>query len=215
LKAFLIQGLFFKICLDSIPEELYDGGMAEQLTHAEKQILLRLARQALETGVRGLPLPPLDEAALTPALRAKGASFVTLTVRDSLRGCIGALEPYQPLAEDVREHAVAAALEDYRFPTVHESELEGIAIEVSRLTVPALLEYTGSGDLLAKLRPGMDGVILRDGFRRATFLPQVWEKIPNPAEFLANLCSKMGNPPDTWRRKHLQVLIYQVEEFHE
>ena len=132
-----------------------------------------------------------------------------------LRGCIGALEPYQPLAEDVREHAVAAALEDYRFPQVQEKELAKIAVEVSRLTVPVPLEYTDHDDLLAKLHPGVNGVILRDGFRRATFLPQVWDKIPAPAEFLANLCYKMGAAPDTWREKHLDVLVYQVEEFHE
>ena len=189
--------------------------MDDKLTLEEKQILLQLARQALEAGVRGIPLPTLDLAALTPALRAGGASFVTLTVSGELRGCIGALEPYQPLAEDVREHAVAAALEDYRFPQVQESELAKIAIEVSRLTVPVPLEYTGPDDLLAKLRPDVDGVILRDGSRRATFLPQVWEKIPDKAAFLANLCYKMGAAPDTWRRKHLDVLVYQVEEFHE
>jgi AmmeMemoRadiSam system protein A len=189
--------------------------MGEQLTSEEKKTLLRLARQALETGVRGGPLPHLDMASLTPALRAEGASFVTLTVRGNLRGCIGALEPYQPLAEDVREHAVAAALEDYRFPPVQESDLPGIEIEVSRLTMPVSLDYTDADDLLAKLRPGLDGVILRDGSRRATFLPQVWEKIPAPAEFLANLCYKMGTAPDTWRRRHLEVLIYRVEEFHE
>jgi len=189
--------------------------MSEQLTSEEKQTLLWLARQALETRVRGGPLPHLDMASLTPALRAEGASFVTLTVRGNLRGCIGALEPYQPLAEDVREHAVAAALEDYRFPTVQESELAGIEIEVSRLTVPVPLEYTDANDLLAKLHPGLDGVILRDGSHRATFLPQVWEKISDPAGFLANLCYKMGTAADTWRRRHLEVFIYQVEEFHE
>jgi AmmeMemoRadiSam system protein A len=185
------------------------------LTPEEKQTLLRLARQALEAGVGGVPLPALDSSALTPTLRSEGASFVTLTVDGDLRGCIGALEPDQPLAEDVREHAVAAALEDYRFPRVQENELAKIAIEVSRLTVPLPLEYSDPDDLLAKLRPGVDGVILRDGFRRATFLPQVWEKIPDKAAFLANLCHKMGAAPDTWKRKHLEVLIYQVEEFHE
>ncbi len=189
--------------------------MGESLTHEEKQTLLQLARQALESGVRGLPLPPLDVASLTPALRTEGASFVTLTVHGNLRGCIGALEPYQSLAEDVREHAVGAALEDYRFPTVQESELGKIEIEVSRLTIPVPLEYIDASDLLSKLHPGKDGVILRDGFRRATFLPQVWEKIPDPASFLENLCYKMSAPPDSWRRKHLEVLIYQVEEFHE
>jgi AMMECR1 domain-containing protein len=90
--------------------------MSTQFTAEEKQTMLRLARQALEAGVRNQPLPPLEPADLTPVLTAPGAAFVTLTVRGQLRGCIGALEPYQPLADDVREHAVAAALEDYRFP---------------------------------------------------------------------------------------------------
>ena len=189
--------------------------MDDSLTPEEKQTLLHLARQALEAGVRGLPLPPVDEMVLTPKLKAGGASFVTLTIDGDLRGCIGALEPYQPLAEDVREHAVAAALEDYRFPQVQESELSKISIEISRLTVPVPLEYTSPEDLLEKLHPGSDGVILRDGFRRATFLPQVWEKIPQKDAFLANLCYKMGASPNTWRRKHLEVLVYQVEEFHE
>jgi AmmeMemoRadiSam system protein A len=189
--------------------------MDAQLTPQEKQTLLMLARQALEAGVRGDPLPHIDEALLTGTLRAEGASFVTLTENGNLRGCIGALEPYQPLAEDVREHAVAAALEDYRFPTVQENELANIAIEVSRLTMPVPLKYTDSNDLLSKLTPGKDGVILRDGIRRATFLPQVWEKIPTPADFLANLCHKMGAAPDTWLHKHLEVLVYHVEEFHE
>ncbi len=185
------------------------------LTQEEKQILLRLARQALEDGVRGVDLEPLDLSALSLTLRKEGASFVTLTIKGALRGCIGALQAYQPLAEDVREHAVAAALEDYRFPHVHENELSKIAIEVSRLTVPQELDYLDPDDLVAKLHPGIDGVILRDGFRRATFLPQVWEKLPDSAEFLENLCYKMGAAPETWKRKHLEVLIYQVEEFHE
>jgi AmmeMemoRadiSam system protein A len=189
--------------------------MQDQLTLEERTTLLRLARQALEYGVRGEKLPALDESALTPNLREHGASFVTLTVRGQLRGCIGALDPYQALAEDVREHAVAAALDDPRFPAVKERELNGIQIEVSRLTRPVPLEYTDANDLLSKLRPHVDGVILRDTQRRATFLPQVWEKIPNPDDFLGNLCYKMGLPPEAWRRQHLDVFTYQVEEFHE
>ena len=189
--------------------------IADKLTLLEKQTLLKLARQSLEAGVRGSALPTLDPVTMTPALRAEGAAFVTLTVNGELRGCIGALQPYQSLAEDVREHAVAAALEDPRFPQVQLKELENIEIEVSRLTIPVLLEYKDAEDLLTKLRPGVDGVILRDSFRRATFLPQVWEKIPDAPEFLANLCYKMGAAPDTWKLKHLDVLVYQVEEFHE
>lgn len=189
--------------------------MQDELTLEERNVLLHLAREAMEHGVRGEKLPALDEATLPPKLREDGASFVTLSVRGQLRGCIGALEPYQSLAQDVCEHAVAAALEDPRFPPVSERELNGIQIEVSRLTRPVPLEYKDASDLLSKLRPHVDGVILRDSFRRATFLPQVWEKIPDPAEFLSNLCYKMGVSPDAWRTHHFQVLTYQVEEFHE
>jgi AmmeMemoRadiSam system protein A len=188
---------------------------SNRLTDEEKNLLLRLAREALECGVREQKLPPLDLKSLPPRLREDGASFVTLTVRGNLRGCIGTLEPYQPLAADVREHAIAAALEDPRFPRVQPGELKNIEVEVSRLTVPTRLEYSSPDDLLAKLRPHVDGVILRDGYHRATFLPQVWEKIPDAAEFLGQLCWKMGVEKDLWRRRPVDVLIYQVEKFHE
>ncbi|HSL45937.1 MAG TPA: AmmeMemoRadiSam system protein A [Anaerolineales bacterium] len=189
--------------------------MQEKLTLEEQKILLRLAREALERGVKNEELPPLDLSALPASLREEGSSFITLTLRGQLRGCIGSLEPYQPLAEDVREHAVAAALNDPRFAPVRENELSGIQLEVSRLTRPIPLEYKDADDLLSKLCPYVDGVIVRDGPHRATFLPQVWEKIPNPADFLDNLCYKMGVQPDLWRSKHLDVLTYKVEEFRE
>jgi AmmeMemoRadiSam system protein A len=187
----------------------------DRLTTEEKQTLLRLAREALEFGVNGKKLSPLELSSMPPRLQEQGASFVTLTTRGNLRGCIGALEPYQPLAEDVREHAIAAALQDYRFPNVKPEELSHIEIEISRLTIPVPLEYSTPEDLLSKLQPGVDGVLLRDGPYRATFLPQVWEKLPDPAEFLDNLCHKMGVSPDLWRIRHLEVFIYKVEEFHE
>ncbi len=187
----------------------------DDLTQEEKQFLLHLARQVLERAVRGEKVPPIELEALSPCLQAEGASFVTLTKGGELRGCVGALEPYQPLAEDVREHTVAAALEDFRFPPVQPDELPQIEVEVSRLTRPVPLAYDGPEDLLAKLQPGLDGVVIRDGFRRATFLPQVWDKIPDKVDFLDQLCWKMGAEPDLWRRNKLEVLIYQVEEFHE
>jgi AmmeMemoRadiSam system protein A len=189
--------------------------MKDKLTLEEQKTLLRVAREAMECAVKGERLPPLDPSTLSSNLREQGASFVTLTIRGQLRGCIGALEAYQPLAEDVREHAIAAALQDPRFPQVGKDELRRIQIEVSRLTRPIPLEYKDAKDLLSKLRPHVDGVILRDGFHRATFLPQVWEKIPNPPEFLANLCYKMGASRDLWQTRHLDVFVYQVEEFHE
>lgn len=189
--------------------------MEDKLTLEEQQTLLHLAREAMEYGVRGKKLPTLDKETLSARLHEQGASFVTLTIRGQLRGCIGALEAYQPLAEDVREHARAAALEDPRFPPVREDELSRVQIEVSRLTRPVPLKYKDAEDLLSKLRPHVDGVILKDGYRRATFLPQVWEKIPDPAAFLNNLCHKMGGSESLWRSKHLDAFTYQVEEFHE
>lgn len=189
--------------------------MDDTLSLEERQTLLQLAREALEFGVRGKKSTPLHEASLSKNLRTDGATFVTLTIHGELRGCIGTLEARQPLAEDVRVHAVAAALEDPRFPPVREEELSRIQIEVSRLTRPVRLEYANADDLLSKLRPHVDGVILRDGMRRATFLPQVWDKLPDAREFLSQLCFKMGVNEDAWRTKHLEVLTYQVEEFHE
>lgn len=186
-----------------------------QLSDGERQTLLRIARESIEATVKGENLPPLDLTSLTPSLQESGASFVTLTLRGDLRGCIGTLEAHQPLAVDVREHAIAAALNDPRFPPVNQTELNRIHIEVSRLTAPHELDYSTSADLLAKLRPHVDGVILKHGVRRATFLPQVWEKIPDPAEFLTQLCYKMGERGNAWHDSKLQVFIYHVEEFHE
>jgi AmmeMemoRadiSam system protein A len=186
------------------------------LTDEERAYLLRLARRTIELGVAGKRLPELNVAQLSPALAEWGASFVTLTERDgALRGCIGALEAYQALAEDVREHALAAALEDYRFEPVRPAEVPLLRIEISRLTPTVPLVYDGPDDLLRKLRPGVDGVVLSDGVRRATFLPQVWQKLPDPVQFLGNLCNKMGASTSLWRRQLLTVLVYQVEEFAE
>ncbi|MBE7434455.1 MAG: AmmeMemoRadiSam system protein A [Anaerolineales bacterium] len=189
--------------------------MSTPLTDGERQTLLQIAREAIENAVKGRMPAPLDLRSFPQPLRENGASFVTLTIRGDLRGCIGALEAYQPLAEDVREHAISAAMDDPRFPPVSESELSGIHIEVSRLTAPQELEYSTGEDLMRKLRPHIDGVILKHGFHKATFLPQVWEKIPDPAEFLDQLCYKMGERSNLWRNTRLQVYTYQVEEFHE
>ena len=187
----------------------------ETLTSEEKEVLLKVARQSLELKLRGEKLPPLNAASQTPLLQADGASFVTLTKGGKLRGCIGTLEAYQPLIEDVRERALAAALHDYRFPNVQPDELAAIEIEISCLTTPIPLNYTDADDLLAKLRPGVDGIVLEEGSRRATFLPQVWEQLPSAEEFLGHLCRKMGVYDDYWRHKKMDVLIYQVEEFRE
>jgi AmmeMemoRadiSam system protein A len=125
--------------------------MQENLTLEEKKILLRLARESIERALKGEELLPLDLSALPSHLREEGSSFVTLTSRGDLRGCIGSLDAYQSLAEDVREHAVGAAFKDPRFPEVTEAELGGLQIEVSRLTRPVPLEYEDANDLLSSL----------------------------------------------------------------
>ena len=189
---------------------------AESTLPAEdRSTLLRLARQAIELAAAGKQGPALRLEDLPEALRAPHATFVTLTSGGDLRGCIGALQATIPLAEDVIVHARAAATEDFRFYPVRPEETAGIEIEISILSDPVPLEYTDADDLMAKLRPGIDGVILTSGMHRATFLPQVWEKVPQPHQFLDMLCEKAGLPRRAWRTGHPDVLTYQVESFKE
>jgi AmmeMemoRadiSam system protein A len=189
--------------------------MPGELARDEKILLLRLARQGLEAAVNGQSLPDRVPGQATPAVERPGCSFVTLTERGELRGCIGGLIAVQPLWIDVQQRAGQAALHDYRFAPVQPPELPNIDIEVSVLTPPEPLAYDAPDDLLRRLRPNVDGVVLRHGPYRATFLPQVWHTVPDPEQFLSMLCEKLGEPPDAWRRIHLEVEIYQVEEFNE
>lgn len=188
---------------------------AEPLSLAEKRRLLTLAREAITAAVAGADAPPLDEAALPSALRRPAAAFVTLRRAGELRGCIGGLEARWPLYEDVRRHAIQSATQDYRFPPVGPDELPEIEIEISVLTEPQPLAYGSPPELPGRLRPLVDGVTLGLGQLRATFLPQVWGRVPEPEKFLSMLCEKMGLPADTWRNTRLEVSVYQVEEFAE
>ncbi|MGB9774955.1 MAG: AmmeMemoRadiSam system protein A [Anaerolineae bacterium] len=185
------------------------------LSPEDRRYLLTLARQSIARALEGQDLPEVDLSTLSEALRRPGASFVTLTLDGELRGCIGSIEPRRPLARDVQENAIAAAFHDPRFPPLSRRELDRTHIEISVLTVPQPLEYEGPADLLAKLRPEVDGVIIERGWHRATFLPQVWEKLPDPREFMAHLCLKAGLPADDYRRPGLRVYTYQVEKFEE
>lgn len=189
--------------------------MESPLSDEEKKTLLLLARQALTTAVNGEVLESLNLDDLPQRLQVPGASFVTLTRDGLLRGCIGTLKKQLPLADDVRQHAVAAALNDYRFPPVKPEEVDEIEIEVSVLTTPQPLEYKQPDELPELLRPGIDGVIVTHGNNRGTFLPQVWDKVPDTETFLDMLCEKAFLPHDAWRQGHLKFLTYQVESFHE
>lgn len=175
-------------------------------------LLPRLARAAIAArlergGDGGDPPPdpavvggagggPARDAAAT--LDAPGACFVTLTRDGRLRGCIGSLQAWRPLRADVAANAVAAATADPRFPPLTAAELADVAIEVSVLSAPEPLEAAGEAEAVAALRPGIDGIVLRAGTRRATFLPQVWAQLADPAAFLSHLRVKAGLSGEEW-----------------
>lgn len=188
---------------------------SEGLTPQEKKELLALARESIVCAVASKRLPKLQDLPLTPMLKENGAAFVTLTIGGELRGCIGSLQAYRPLVEDVQQHAVDAALNDYRFMPVSDLEVPLLEIEISVLTQPEPLRYEHPEELPGLLKPHEDGVVLRDGPLSATFLPQVWEQLPSAELFLNHLCEKMGASPNRWRQKVMQVSIYHVEEFKE
>jgi len=192
---------------------------AENLSPSQGQKLVKLARQTIAVSLK----QPVDSAAVAqltaalvdPVYREKRGVFVTLHKQGQLRGCIGSLSGYRAIADGVREHAQNAAFNDHRFPQVTADELAALDIEVSILTEPKLLAFVDGDDLVKRLRPGLDGVILSRGGASATFLPQVWEQLPDPAAFLAHLCQKAGLPTEDWRRPGLEVMTYQVQYFAE
>ncbi|SFN21771.1 uncharacterized protein, PH0010 family/AmmeMemoRadiSam system protein A [Formivibrio citricus] len=157
--------------------------------------LLAQARCAIDAALGGPPCPAA--AADLPELNELGATFVTLTKDGQLRGCIGSLQAWRPLVEDVRANAVAAALHDPRFYPLERNEFASIHVEVSLLSKPEPLEFTDEADLLQKIVPHQDGLIINRHMHRATFLPQVWEQLPDPLQFLAHLKQKSGLPADT------------------
>jgi AmmeMemoRadiSam system protein A len=191
--------------------------VSPQLNDAQGRILVEAARNAIKekfirkTGADGVAGP----AACDTCLQACHGVFVTLKVGGSLRGCIGCLVGSEPLIEAVRTYALHAAFDDPRFGSLTEKELDEVSIEVSVLSQPQALPYENSDDLKAKLRPHVDGVTVRRGYCCATFLPQVWEQLPRPEDFLANLCLKAGLPSDAWRKGDLEVETYQVQYFEE
>jgi len=186
-------------------------GDSDLLTTEQGQTLVRLARHALETRVAQKEKPP---PLVDARLENKGATFVTLTLAGALRGCIGTPEARAPLAEDVQENAIRAATMDPRFPPVLAEELERICIEVSVLTPPHVLECRPD-ERPARVRPGVDGLLLTSGFYRGLLLPQVWERITSPEEFLTILCHKAGLPSTDWQRPDTNLYTFQVQAFHE
>ena len=186
--------------------------MSHLLTDKQGQQLLELARKTLQykMGEGTAPACPDD-----PALSVPAATFVTLKIAGQLRGCIGNLEPDGPLWQGIRDNAINAAFNDYRFSALRPEELPAVHLDISILSQPRPLVYQDPEELPLKLRPGIDGVILRDGRRSATFLPQVWQQLATPELFLEHLCLKAGLPRDIWRQKKLEIYTYQVQCFEE
>jgi len=156
-----------------------------------------------------------DRDLADPAFREKRGTFVTLKIKGQLRGCMGCLAPSETILEGIQRNAINAAFNDPRFPALTPIELDQAEIDISILTSPLELEYAEGNDLLDKLRPNIDGVIINKGLARATFLPQVWDQLPRTEDFLAHLCRKAGLSPDEWKEGGLGVSIYQVQYFHE
>jgi AmmeMemoRadiSam system protein A len=185
------------------------------LTEEEGKYLLFVARKTIQEALfgkkAGEPSPSLESSKYLE----KRGTFVTLTVDRALRGCIGHIIPQESLIEGVRVNAINAALHDPRFKPLSKNEFQKIRFEVSILTEPEPLAFSDANDLSMKLRPGVDGVIIKKGYRQATFLPQVWDQLPDKPSFLTHLCMKAGLDGDAWKKEKIDVYIYQVQAFEE
>ena len=179
------------------------------LTPQHKQQLLQLARDSIKKGLCGetLTVRPTD---YPESLRPLRATFVTLHVDEKLRGCIGTLEARRTLVEDVVSNAYGAAFRDTRFPALIWPEFERLDIHISILSLPEPVQFSSEADLLAQLRPQVDGLIIEEGAYHGTFLPSVWEQLPEPREFLRHLKHKAGLPADYWSSR-IRVQRYTTE----
>lgn len=192
-------------------------GDDDVVTEEEKDFLLRLARAKVEDAVNGGSRAEkvLEGVSSSEHLTAERGCFVTLHKHGDLRGCIGDIIPERSLIRCVLGNAVNAALKDRRFNPVASDELDAIDVEVSVLTPPEVLEYGSPEDLLAKLEPNVHGVVLSTRIGRSTYLPQVWEQLPDKEDFLSRLCTKHGSLPDCWRDRSTRVETYRAVVFGE
>ncbi len=188
--------------------------MSDQISAMHGKKLLKLVRETI--GQRLGLIESIDRTGLdAEELQQDLATFVTLTIDGQLRGCIGNLEPSGLLLESLVTNARQAAFHDQRFSPLSREEFERLHIHISILTRPKTLEHTDGDELLAKLRPAVDGVIVEKGGARATFLPQVWEQLPEPHQFLEQLCLKAGLHRTAWQEPECAVYVYQVQSFEE
>ncbi len=194
-----------------------EGEMTRKGRYSEEEgrQLLGLARKTIEQHLQGAEAGSEAEANASPRFTDWCGTFVTLTKGGRLRGCIGHIMPQGPLFEGVKINAINAAFRDPRFRPLQRDEMAQVKIEVSVLTEPVPLRYKGKEDLLGQLKPGVDGLIIKKGYHQATFLPQVWEQLPQKEAFLSQLCLKAGLAGDAWEKGDLEVSVYQVQAFEE
>ena len=174
--------------------------------------LLTLARKTIEFALEGRKY--FASPSIKKQFSEKKACFVTLTKNGNLRGCVGSLEARQELWKDVQENAINSSFHDPRFPELTKEELKDIKIEISILIPPKDLDYKNPDDLLNKLKNNM-GIIINCKGHCATYLPQVWEQIPDKKEFLSSLCSKAGLSSSAWKNEKMNVQCYFVEKVEE
>ena len=188
---------------------------AENLTEEEGKRLVEMARKTIQKALFDPKNKSEPDFRGSPKFQERRGTFVTLTLNGALRGCIGHIIPQESVIDGVRLNAMNAAFRDPRFRPLSQRELEEVKVEVSILTEPKPLPYTDANDLLSKLRPGIDGLIIRRGYHQATFLPQVWKQLPGKKDFLTHLCLKAGLAGDAWVYNELEVQTYQVQAFEE
>jgi AmmeMemoRadiSam system protein A len=185
---------------------------SERLSEAARQTLIHIAQESIRHGLDQGAALRISAADFSPELQAQRASFVTLNRAGQLRGCIGHLEACMPLVEDVAENAFSAAFRDPRFPPLRDAEFADLQLHISVLTPAEPMIFSSESDLLRQLRPGIDGLILVDGLAKGTFLPSVWESLPQPKDFFRHLKNKAGLPENHWSEQ-LQVYRYETESF--
>ncbi len=191
--------------------------MTKKISKSDGILLLELARESILHGFKKNEnrLKFLKKKASSLILEENRGTFVTLHKNRKLRGCIGNIEPVKNIFQGIKDNAKHAAFSDTRFTPLSQKELDETVIEVSILTQPENLDYNDSHDLMKKLKPGVDGVIIKKEYHSATFLPQVWEQLKDPETFLKHLCIKAGLPQDEWESGEIGVATYQVQLFEE
>ncbi|MCW8827359.1 MAG: AmmeMemoRadiSam system protein A [Gammaproteobacteria bacterium] len=178
----------------------------------QREQLLKLAHDSIRHGLdSGHPLS-VNTSEYEESLNEKRACFVTLHLDGELRGCIGSLEAHRKLVDDIAHNAFSAAFQDPRFPPLTEPEFEKVDIDISILTPPVAMQFSSEPELLDQIRPGVDGLIIEDQGRRGTFLPSVWEQLPDKIQFLMHLKMKAGLSPQHWSDS-LTVSRYETESF--